>query len=246
MKAIVKLASLETKMFFRDRLSMFWTFLFPVVMIGLFGSMFVGDNMSKRAFAEYFVPSWIGVNIVTTSFFTLGTVLTNYRETGVLRRYQSTPLQPWKILAAHTFQGTVIFAISAMLLMVFGMLLYDLTLPAYIGSTLLSLLISILAFFPFALFLTSLAKNTQAASAISSLFLNLMLFLSGATFPLEMMPTVLQYAAKILPLYYVIQLLRGTWTEAPITEYGFEAAVLIGIAIVSVVLATRFFRWSGK
>ena len=93
--------------------------------------------------------------------FTLGTVLTNYRETGVLRRYQSTPLQPWKILAAHTFQGTVIFAISAMLLMVFGMLFYDLTLPAYIGSTLLSLLISILAFFPFALFLTSLAKTLR-------------------------------------------------------------------------------------
>ncbi|MDM5227455.1 ABC transporter permease [Cytobacillus sp. NJ13] len=139
----------------------------------------------------------------------LGTVLTNYRETGVLRRYQSTPLQPWKILAAHTFQGTV-----ALLLMVFGMLLYDLTLPAYIGSTLLSLLISILAFFPFALFLTSLAKNAQSAAAISSLFLNLMLFLSGATLPLEMMPSVLQYAAKILPLYYVIQLLRGTWTEA--------------------------------
>jgi ABC-2 type transport system permease protein len=53
MNAIVKLASLETKMFFRDRLSMFWTFLFPVVMIWLFGSMFVGDNMSQKAFAEY-------------------------------------------------------------------------------------------------------------------------------------------------------------------------------------------------
>ncbi|MEC0206946.1 ABC transporter permease [Paenibacillus lautus] len=103
-----------------------------------------------------------------------------------------------------------------------------------------------LAFFPFALFLTSLAKNTQTAAAISSLFLNLMMFLSGATFPLEIMPTFLQYTAKILPLYYVILLLRGTWTEAPITEYGFEAAVLISIAIVSIVLATRFFRWSGK
>ena len=73
-----------------------------------------------------------------------------------------------------------------------------------------------------------------------------MLFLSGATFPLEMLPTVLQYAAKILPLYYVIHLLRGTWTEAPITEYGFEAAVLIGIAIVSVVLATRFSGGAGN
>ncbi|WP_335871851.1 ABC transporter permease [Bacillus sp. 2205SS5-2] len=246
MSTIVKLAGLETKMFFRDRLSVFWTFLFPVVMIWLFGSMFVGEDVSKVAFAELYVPSWIGVNIVTTSFFTLGTVLAGYRETGVLRRYQSTPLQPWKILAAHTFQGTVIFFISAALLMIFGMLMYDLTLPAYLGSTILALIISILAFFPFALFLTSLAKNTQSAAAISSLFLNLMLFLSGATFPIEFMPIVLQYVAKFLPLYYVIVLLRGTWTEAPITSFGLEVGVLLGISVVSVLLASRFFRWSGK
>jgi ABC-2 type transport system permease protein len=246
MRTIVKLAHIETKMFFRDRLNVFWTFLFPVVMIWLFGSMFSGSTMSDVAFAQTFVPAWIGVNIVTTSFFTLGTVLAGYRETGVLRRYQSTPLQPWKILAAHTFQGTVIFAISALLLMVFGMLMYDLSVPQYVGSTLLALFVSIIAFFPFALFLTSLAKNTQAAAAISSLFLNLMIFLSGATFPLEMMPTILQYVAKILPLYYVIVMLRGTWSEAPITEYGLDVGVLLGIAVVSVILASRFFRWSDK
>ncbi|WP_085507663.1 ABC transporter permease [Thalassobacillus devorans] len=246
MTSIMRLASIETKMFFRDRLSVFWTFLFPVAMIWLFGSMFVGNEMNGLSFAQMFVPSWIGVNIVTTSFFTLGTVLTGYRETGVLRRYQSTPLQSWKILAAHTLQGTVIFFISALLLMVFGMWMYDLTLPAYIGSTLIALLVSIAAFFPFALFLTSLAKNTQSAAAISSLFLNLMLFLSGATFPLEIMPTVLQYVAKILPLYYVIIMLRGTWSEAPISAYGLEVGILLGIAAVSIILATRFFRWSGK
>ncbi|MGR9050695.1 ABC transporter permease [Halobacillus faecis] len=246
MNTVVKLANLETKMFFRDRLSVFWTFLFPVVMIWLFGSMFSGGMAGPFTFAEVFIPSWIGVNIVTTSFFTLGTVLASYRETGVLRRYQSTPLQPWKILAAHTIQGTVIFIISALLLMVFGMVMYDLQPPVYIGSTLLALFISILAFFPFALFVTSLAKNTQSAAAISSLFLNLMLFLSGATFPLEMMPTILQYVAKILPLYYVIQLLRGTWNEAPISEFGLEVGILLGIAVVSIVLASRFFKWSDK
>ncbi|GEN52754.1 ABC transporter permease [Halobacillus faecis] len=246
MNTVMKLANLETKMFFRDRLSVFWTFLFPVVMIWLFGSMFSGDMAGPFTFAEVFIPSWIGVNIVTTSFFTLGTVLAGYRETGVLRRYQSTPLQPWKILAAHTVQGTVIFIISAILLMVFGMIMYDLQTPMYIGSTLLALFISILAFFPFALFVTSLAKNTQSAAAISSLFLNLMLFLSGATFPMEMMPTILQYVAKVLPLYYVIQLLRGTWNEAPISEFGLEIGILLGIAVVSIVLASRYFRWSDQ
>jgi ABC-2 type transport system permease protein len=102
------------------------------------------------------------------------------------------------------------------------------------------------AFFPFALFITSLAKNTNTAAAISSVSLNLMLFLSGATFPLEMMPKVLQYVSKILPLYYVIDLLRASWNTGPIWENKTSAFVLIGIAIVSVILATKFFRWSGK
>ncbi|MCP3028457.1 hypothetical protein [Halobacillus sp. A5] len=91
MTAIIKLASLETKMFFRDRVSVFWTFVFPVLIIWLFGAMFVGNEMSVLSFAEHFIPSWIGVNIVTTSFFTLGTLLAHYRDSGVLRRYQSTP-----------------------------------------------------------------------------------------------------------------------------------------------------------
>ncbi|MCP3028456.1 ABC transporter permease [Halobacillus sp. A5] len=150
------------------------------------------------------------------------------------------------MLAAHTFQGTVIFFISAALLTVFGMVMYDLSLPEYAGSTILALFLSIGAFFPFALLLTSFAKNTQAAAAISSVFLNIMLFLSGATFPVEFMPTFLQYVAKALPLYYVIQLLRGTWTEAPITHYGLEVGLLIGIGVISTLLASRFFRWSGK
>ncbi|MDP4549601.1 ABC transporter permease [Alkalihalobacillus macyae] len=246
MTAMMKLASLETKMFFRDRISVFWTFLFPVLMIWLFGSMFGDSDLNGLSFAEMFVPSWIGVNIVTTSFFTLGTVLTGYRETGVLRRYQSTPVQSWMILAAHTFQGAVIFAISALLLMIFGMLMYDLTLPAYIGSTLIALVVSMLAFFPFALFLTSLAKNTQSAAAISSLCLNVMLFLSGAAFPLQFMPDIIQTVATALPLYYVVELLRGTWNTAPITEYGLEVGVLLGIAVLSTVLAARFFRWSDQ
>ncbi|MGC4377357.1 ABC transporter permease [Fictibacillus sp. Mic-4] len=246
MNALAKLTILETKMFFRDKMQVFWTFLFPVLMIWLFGSMFKDGKIGGLTFAEAYVPSWIGVNIVTTAFFTLGTVLASYRETGVLRRYQSTPLKPWKILFAHTVQGTVIFAISAVILAIFGSLLFHLGMPKYLGSTLLALVISIVSFFPLALFLTSLGKNTQTSAAISSLCLNLMMFLSGATFPLQMMPDFLQYVAKALPLYYVIELLRATWNTAPIWERGTDVIVLLGIAVISIVLSSRFFRWSDK
>jgi ABC-2 type transport system permease protein len=246
MTALWQLTKLETKMFFRDKLQVFWTFLFPVLMIWLFGSMFQGQEMGGLTFASLYIPSWIGVNIVTTAFFTLGTVLAGYRETGVLRRYQSTPLAPWKILFAHTIQGTVIFSFSAVVLVVFGALVFDLQMPQYLGSTLLALLVSIISFFPFALFLTSLAKNVGTAAAISSLFLNLMLFLSGATFPLEMMPDILQYVAKVLPLYYVIELVRATWNTSPIWENMAPVYVLLSISVVSILLSSKFFRWSGK
>ncbi|MDR7073528.1 ABC transporter permease [Fictibacillus barbaricus] len=246
MTALWRLTILETKMFFREKVQVFWTFLFPVLMIWLFGSMFGNQDYGNMTFASYFVPSWIGVNIVTTAFFTLGTVLTGYRETGVLRRYQSTPIAPWKILFAHTVQGTVIFSLSAVVLIVFGSLMLDLHAPRYLGSTLIALVLAVAAFFPFALFITSLAKNTQTAAAISSLFLNLMLFLSGATFPLDAMPNVLQYVAKILPLYYVIDLMRASWNTGPIWEHQTSALVLLGISVVSIFLASKFFRWSGK
>jgi hypothetical protein len=79
MTSLWHLTILETKMFFREKMQVFWTFLFPVLMIWLFGSMFGGQDYGDMTFASYFVPSWIGVNIVTTAFFTLGTVLTGYR-----------------------------------------------------------------------------------------------------------------------------------------------------------------------
>jgi ABC-2 type transport system permease protein len=92
--------------------------------------------------------------------------------------------------------------------------------------------------------MSSLAKNVRAAAAISSLLLNLMLFLSGATFPLQMMPSFIQPVAKVLPLYYVIDLLRQTWNFSSIWNNGLDVAVLAGMFVVFTVLAARFFRWS--
>ncbi len=79
----------------------------------------------------------------------------------------------------------------------------------------------------------------------SKLFLlKLMLFLSGATFPLEMMPGFIQHIAKVLPLYYVIDLLRQTWNFSPIWKHGLDVAVLAGMFVVFTGLSARFFRWS--
>ncbi|MDQ0338433.1 ABC-type polysaccharide/polyol phosphate export permease [Caldalkalibacillus uzonensis] len=153
------------------------------------------------------------------------------------------PISPVS-LGAHMVYGLIVFLFSALVIAGFGWLFFDLNRPVYSGSVVLALIIPIFALFPFGMFVTSLARNNRAAAAISSLLLNLMLFLSGATFPLEMMPVFLQHVAKLLPLYYVVDLLRQTWNSTPITDQMLSVFVLIGIGVVSSVLAAKFFRWS--
>jgi ABC-2 type transport system permease protein len=244
MTALARLTAMEIKLFFREKQAVFWTFLFPVLMIWIFGAMFGDQKVGEMSFSNAYVPSWIAVNLLTTSLFTLGTVLAGYRETGVLRRYRATPVSPVVVMTAHIFYGTLVFLLSAVVLVLFGYFLFDLSFPKYWVSTILAIVLSILAIFPFGLFVTSFAKNTRTGAAISSVILNLMLFLSGATFPVEMMPKILQYIGKILPLYYVIDLLRETWNFKPIWENGLNVGILSAIFVVSTVLATRFFRWN--
>jgi len=80
---IVKLSVMETKLFFREKMAVFWTFLFPVLMIWLFGVMFGGATIGGMTYSNAYIPSWIAVNILTTAFFGIGTVMANYREKGI-------------------------------------------------------------------------------------------------------------------------------------------------------------------
>lgn len=244
MTALGRLAWMEIKLFFRERQAMFWTFLFPVLMIWLFGEMFGKEKIGGMSFSDAYVPSWIAVNLLTTSLFTIGTTLSSYRQTGVLRRLQATPLKSWVILASHMAYGLLVFVVSALVIVGFGAAAFQLDMPKYPGSTIIALALSVLALFPFGLFMASLAKNVRAAAAISSVLLNLMLFLSGATFPLQLMPSFIQHVAKILPLYYVIDLLRQTWNFSSLWKNQLDVIVLAGMFVVFTVLATRFFRWN--
>ncbi|MEK5163799.1 ABC transporter permease [Paenibacillus sp. FSL R5-0527] len=90
------------------------------------------------------------------------------------------------------------------------------------------------------------AKNVRTASAISSLALNLMIFLSGATMPIEWMPNVLRMIAHLTLLYYVNDLTRQTWNFTPIWENGVDVAVLIGVAIVSIICPHGFSAGAGN
>lgn len=70
-----------------------------------------------------------------------------------------------------------------------------------------------------------------------------MLFLSGATMPLQMMPQSIVNVSKVLPLTYGVELMKGIWLGGSMGDYVPQILILVGIMIAFIVLSVKLFKW---
>jgi len=70
-----------------------------------------------------------------------------------------------------------------------------------------------------------------------------MMFLSGATIPLEVLPATVRELARFIPLTYVVTLLRGLWVGEAWSKHLTEVVVLVGLLIVGTAISAKTFRW---
>ena len=82
-------------MFWRNPSAAFFSFVLPLLFLGLFGAIFAGDEDTL----EVIVPGIAGMSVMSTTFTALAMNLTFLREQGVLKRIRGTPLPPTAYLA---------------------------------------------------------------------------------------------------------------------------------------------------
>src|SRR4029450_11166102 len=79
---------LERKMFWRNPTAAFFNFLFPLILLALFGAILSG----KQDQLDVIVPGIAGMSVMSTTFIALAFNVTFLREEGVLKRIRGTPL----------------------------------------------------------------------------------------------------------------------------------------------------------
>jgi ABC-2 type transport system permease protein len=70
-----------------------------------------------------------------------------------------------------------------------------------------------------------------------------MIYLSGATIPIEIMPAGMRAIARFIPLTYVVTLLQGLWKGEAWAAHRMELVVLSLLLVLASILAVKFFRW---
>jgi ABC-2 type transport system permease protein len=232
----------EAKLLAREVVPLLWGVGFPMVLLTFIGTNSPGPDKSLGgiSLAAAYQPILIAFSCGTFALQGLPTVLANYRERGILRRLNATPVGAGRLLAA---QLTV--NLSVALGATFGILItgaaLGLPLPGQPAGFVLALLLTATAMIGLGLLVASVARNGRVAGAVGSmLFLGLMFF-AGLWMPQAAMPAGLRAAGQDTPLGAAVAALQhsmaGQWPSAA------SLGVLAGYAVVFGLLAWRLFRW---
>jgi ABC-2 type transport system permease protein len=231
-------AVLHTKVSLREKHSIFWAYLFPVMMLVLFCSVFG----SGPAEATALLVGVICINSMSGSLYGVGVNIVSLREQKVLRRFKVTPAPLWKIILGLSLAQVGIMTVGNLLLIIAAKTLYKVSLPPDAGAFLLVFTVGTFMFCTLAFVIASVAKSGSHANGLAQISFMPMMFLSGATLPVEAMPVWVQKTAMLLPATYYVAGLRRAY-EGEVQGNLVNLAVMAAFSLVAVWVSVKFFRW---
>jgi ABC-2 type transport system permease protein len=245
-KALLKLTMYEALLFLREPQAFFFTLLFPLILLFVYGSIY--GNAPKPIFGGFgtvdvSVPSYTAMIIATSGLISITVIIATYREYGVLRRFKATPLTPLTLLAADVIVIFVMTALGMLLLVGTAQIVFGLRFAGNLISLSLAFTLSCLSFFSLGFILSGVIRTARTAQIVGMTLFFPMIMLSGATIPLETMPDGIRVYSRFLPLTYVVKLLKGIWFGNSWLQHGSEVLVLIGMLVVGIFVTAKTFRW---
>jgi len=247
MRGLWKLTWIEIKIFLREPLGAFGTIGFPVLVFLVWGRIASPKMVTTPAAASGFIrvglPVLASLLISVSSVLSLVTIISIYREGGILKRLRATPLRPQTILTAHVIVKLMLTAATLALLLMAGKRYYPVGVQVPFFAFAMALLISTWSILSIGFVIASIVPTARFAQPIGAIILYPMIALSGLFVPLESLPPVLHAVARVLPLTYAVSLLEGIWSgDAWLAHVG-DVAALAVVFLVCTALSTKVFRW---
>jgi len=204
----------------------------------------VTDTRQHRSYIDYFLPGLIGISILSTCLFSVGFVLTSYRERGNLKRLQVTPLPKWIFVLSIIIQRYIIIISQAVILVLIAIFVFGANIQGNLIEALAFLTLGMFTFISLGFLIGARIAKAETGAGIANLIFFPMMFLSGTFFPVDNLPGFLQPLLKALPLKYLVEGLRHIFVDgASIFSLGTEAAILTGFTIVFFLISLKIFRW---
>ena len=247
LRGLWKLTWIEIKIFLREPLGAFGTIAIPVLVFLVVGRV-VGRrpapaSLAASSFISVGLPVLASVLIAVSAVLSLVTIISIYREGGILKRLRATPLRPQTILTAHVIVKLLLTAATLGLMVLAGKRYYPVGIHVPLLGFTMALLISTWSILSIGFLIASIVPTARFAQPIGAVIMYPMIAVSGLFVPVESLPPALQAVSRVVPLTYVVSLLGGIWKGDAWWAHVGDVAALAVVFIVCTALSAKVFRW---
>lgn len=246
MRALWNMTKVQAKLFLREPIAAFFALAFAPLVLILFGFIYGNEPVAEfggRGSMDIAVPAYTAMIVGTVGLMSVPIATAARREAGVLRRFRASPLRPLTYLISDVIVYLAMTLLGIILLFAVGKIAYNVRFDGNVLSVLGGISLGAFAFMALGYVLAGLAPTARIAQVVAMVLYYPMMFLSGASIPLELMPAGVRNAARFLPLTHVVTLVKGLWFGGSWGDHLTEVAVLGAILVVGVVVASKVFRW---
>lgn len=200
----------QLKKYFRSRSRMIGSLGQPLLFLIAFGFGFgsIYQKAGQGNYIQFLAPGIILMSVLFTAIFS-GIELIWDRQFGFLKETMVAPVPRIAIMLGRTLGGATVASIQ-------GIIVFILTL--FIGfrpHSLLQLPLALLIVFLVALLFTALGtaiastlEDMQGFQIIMNFLVMPIFFLSGALFPLQGLPIIMEYVTRLDPMSYGVDAMR--------------------------------------
>lgn len=226
-------SQLAWRAFFRRRTAVFFTFLFPLLLVVIFGALVQTGGGQGGLFTEppgYYVPGYLTVVVLFTPLTRIGSTVARYRDGNRFEKLATTPLSRSEWLAAHTAITTLIVAVAAGL--VIGLVVLVTDARVRLGWELLVFVAAAVTVFSgLGAVLGRIAESRDGVVAAANTVALPLLFLSETFIPLALLPSWFRPLVDLSPVTYFARGVRAVTFGG---ESAFpDLAILLGLAVLA-------------
>jgi ABC-2 type transport system permease protein len=243
----------DQKSFWRNPASVFFTVMFPVLLLVIFAVVFSGQTVDIGRGIDvdaYYVPAIITLAVVSATMQSLAMSLTIAREDGRLKRGRGTPMPAWVFIAGRVGNAIVVSLLMLLLIAAIGKVAFTVPIPwSRLPEIVITLAIGAAAFCCLGIALTAAIPSEDAAAPIANFVLLPLYFLSGVFIPEDQIPNGVLTFASVFPVRHFFEAFFSVYEPAGAGGAGMQwghLGVVAAWGVLGLLLAVRYFRWTPK
>ncbi|MFD4421027.1 ABC transporter permease [Agromyces sp. NPDC058484] len=251
----------EVKGYFRSPDAVFFTFLFPVIMLGIFTAAFSaagdiqpGPDAEGVSVGAYYLPGMLAAGLLLSGVQNLAVDIATEKSDGTLKRLGGTPLSPVSYFLGKIGQVFVTGVLQAALLLFVAATLFGIALPTTAEAWMTFSWVFVLGITTSALLgiaLSAVPRSGKSATAVVIPIVLVLQFISGVYLQFSALPEWMQNIASVFPLKWMAQGMRAAFLPDDFKmleqnqewDLGWVAIMLVAWLIVGLVVSRLTFRW---